>query len=70
MIEKIKRAIENEIMRTGKMGTESVSVTVKLSEEEKEKFLNGNDYDNDHYYWEFEDSNLIITYTEDISGRL
>jgi|GEM_PF-6480108 len=35
LIQKIEKAIEKKAMETGKMGTESVYVTIELTEEEK-----------------------------------
>lgn len=63
---KIDRAIEKEAMRTGKMGTEPVTVEVKLTSEENEEFKNLEKYDSEHYFWEIEDNTLRISYTEEI----
>lgn len=67
LITKIDKSLEKKAMETGKMGTESVSVTMELTEEEKEKFMILDGYDDSHYWWEFDDLTLNITYTEDIS---
>ncbi len=68
---KIDRAIEEEIMKTGAMGTEMVSIRMKLTDEEKAEFLKTDKYDSDHYYWEFDESDeneLYIDYTEEVEG--
>lgn len=52
-------------MKTGAMGTETVSVQLDLTDEEKEIFLNENKCD-EHYYWEFDGNTLSIDYTEDL----
>lgn len=65
--ERILDAIEKKAMRTGAMGTEVVSVTLELTDEEKDEFLNMEDFDGDNYFWEFDGNKLEISYTEDIS---
>lgn len=64
VINKINEAIKNEIMKSGSMGTETVTVSIMLTDAEKEKFLNCKEYDSKNYWWEFEDNKLIISYTE------
>lgn len=63
---KIDRAIEKETMKTGKMGTEPVTVKMALTSEEIEEFRSLEKYDNEHYFWEIEDNTLRISYTEEI----
>lgn len=63
---KIDRAIEKEAMKTGKMGTEPVTVEMELISEEIEEFKNLEKYDSEHYFWEIEDNTLRISYTEEI----
>lgn len=63
---KIDRAIEKEAMKTGKMGTEPVTVEISLTTGEIEEFRNLEKYDNEHYFWEIEDNTLRISYTEEI----
>lgn len=63
---KIDRAIEKEAMKTGKMGTEPVTVEMELISGEIEEFRNLKKYDNEHYFWEIEDNTLRISYTEEI----
>ena len=63
---KIDQAIEKEAMKTGKMGTEPVTVEMTLTSGEIEEFRNLEKYDNEHYFWEIEDNTLRISYTEEI----
>lgn len=63
---KIDRAIEKEAMRTGKMGTELVTVEMTLTSEEIEEFRTLKKYDSEHYFWEIEGNTLRISYTEEI----
>lgn len=63
---KIDRAIEKEAMKTGKMGTEPVTVEMVLTSGEIEEFRNLEKYDSEHYFWEIEDNTLRISYTEEI----
>ena len=63
---KIDRAIEKAAMKTGKMGTESVTVEISLTTGEIEGFRNLEKYDSEHYFWEIEDNTLRISYTEEI----
>ena len=64
MLNKIEMAIDREAMRTGKMGTDTVTVRLNLTDAEKEEFLNLDLSDN--YNWEFEGNELTISYTEEI----
>lgn len=66
IIEMIEEAIEREKMKTGKMGSEVVSATIKMTDRELEIFKNIDLFDSENYSWEIEDNNLIINYTEDI----
>lgn len=63
---KIDRAIEKEAMKTGKMGTEPVTVEMTLTSGEIEEFRNLEKYDSEHYFWEIEGNALRISYTEEI----
>lgn len=65
-MKKIDDAIEKKMMESGAMGTEPVTVRIKLTPEEKEKFLNCEKYDSNNYSWEFEANMLIISYTEEV----
>lgn len=67
-MKKIDDAIEKKMMETGAMGTEPVTVKIKLTDTEKEEFLNCEKYDSENYSWEFEDNTLIISYTEEAEG--
>lgn len=51
MIERIKDAIEKEAMQTGAMGTESVSVTIRITDVERLEFLEECDQLDEHYVW-------------------
>ena len=67
-MKKIDNSIEKKMMDTGAMGTETVTVEIELTPEEKEEFLNCEKYDSENYFWEFEGNNLMISYTEDVEG--
>lgn len=58
---RIEKAIEKECMKRGLMGNEGVSVTLQLTDEEKNEFLKtdlGEKYD----WWEFEtDGKLTVS---------
>ena len=66
IIEIIEEAIEREKMKTGKMGSEVVSVTIRMTDKELEIFKDIDLFNSQNYSWEIEDNNLIINYTEDI----
>ena len=66
IIEMIEEAIEREKMKTGKMGSEVVSVTIRMTNKELEIFKNIDLFNSENYSWEIEDNNLIINHTEDI----
>lgn len=66
IIEMIEEAIEREKMKTGKMGSEVVSVTIRMTDKELEIFKDIDLFNSQNYSWEIEDNNLIINYTEDI----
>lgn len=66
IIEKIKEAIEIEKIKTGKMGSEVVSATIRMTDEELDIFKGIDLFDSENYSWEIEDNNLTINYTEDI----
>ena len=67
-MKKIDDAIENGMMSSGKMGTETVTVKIKLTAAEKEEFLNCEKYDSVNYFWEFDGEELIISYTEEVEA--
>jgi|GEM_PF-3244497 len=73
LIERIDRAIEKEILRSGKMGTETVSVSLTLTEEELCVFETLECFDSENYSWEAErdtereEITLIILYTEEVA---
>ena len=66
IIKMIEEAIEREKMKTGKMGSEVVSVTIRMTDKELEIFKDIDLFNRENYSWEIEDNNLIINYTEDI----
>ena len=66
IIEMIEEAIEREKMKTGKMGSEVVSVTIRMTDKELEIFKDIDLFNSQNYSWEIVDNNLIINYTEDI----
>lgn len=65
-MKKIDNAIEKEMMESGAMGTESVTVNIYLTDDEKEEFMDSQKYDTDHYFWEFDGNMLTVSYTEEI----
>jgi len=64
LLEKIDREIEEEAKKYGFMGTESVSVSLTLTEDEIDEF-HTLDLDN-HYTWEINNNILDISYVEEI----
>ena len=68
VMKKIDDAIKKEMMNSGKMGTEAVTVRIQLSNAEKDEFLNFGKYDSENYSWEFEGNTLIISYTEEVEA--
>jgi hypothetical protein len=66
LIKRIDKAIENKVMKTGSMGTETVPVSLLLTDEEKKLFLHIDKYDCEKYNWSFEGNKLDIFYTEEI----
>lgn len=67
-MKKIDNAIEKKMMESGAMGTETVTVRIDLTAEEKEAFINCEKYDSENYSWEFEGNTLIISYAEEAEG--
>ena len=67
-MKKIDKAIERKMMETGAMGTEPVTVRIKLTAEEREQFLSCDKYDSVNYVWEFNGEELIISYTEEVEA--
>ncbi|WP_303871665.1 hypothetical protein [Acetobacterium wieringae] len=64
MIEKIKDAIEKKAMQTGAMGTENVSILLKITEVERLEFLEESDQLDEHWNWDIDDGELHVIYTE------
>ena len=67
-MKKIDDAIEKKMIESGAMGTEPVTVRIKLTAEEREQFLSCDKYDSVNYVWEFGGEDLIISYTEEVEG--
>ena len=65
---KIDRALEEKMMKTGAMGTEQVTVNLCLTDSEKEDFINCRKYDSENYAWEFDGNELTISYVEEVEG--
>ena len=66
LMERIDREIERKMMDTGRMGTETVTVSMNLTDEEKDLFHGIDKYDSEHYFWELDGSELTISYTEEV----
>ena len=66
LMERIDREIERKMMDTGRMGTETVTVSMNLTDEEKDLFNGIDKYDSEHYFWELDENELTISYTEDV----
>lgn len=64
-MKKIDEAIEKKMLESGVMGTETVTVRIDLTAEEKEAFINCEKYDSKNYFWEFDGEELVISYTEE-----
>lgn len=67
-MKKIDDAIEKKMIESGAMGTEPVTVRIKLTAEEREQFLSCDKYDSVNCVWEFDGEELIISYTEEVEG--
>ena len=61
--ERIEKELEREIFKTGKIGTETVSISLDITEKERDEFLNLDLEDN--YWFEIEGNKLYISYTGD-----
>lgn len=66
LMKKINGLIDEKILNTGKMGTEEVTVSLFLTDEEKEIFYDIEEYENENYWWEFNEEELYISYSEEI----
>lgn len=62
--ERIIKEVENEALRTGAMGTENVSVTLTLSDQEVVEYLELKLPDN--YYYELGGNKLYVSYSEEV----
>lgn len=63
---KINSIVEQNIMSLGKMGTETVSSKIHLSDEEIEIFKSIDTFDSENYFWEIEGNVLYLDYTEEV----
>ena len=67
LFERIDREIDKKMMKTGAMGTETVSVTLDVTKEEMDIIRYGeHKYDSENYWWEIDEDNLTIAYTEEV----
>ena len=64
LLKKFERLIDKKMLETGKMGTEIVSITLELSDEEKEAFHEIELEEN--YGYDLDGNNLTISYSEEI----
>lgn len=64
--ERIEKLIDDKMKNEGIMGTEQVTISLKLTDEEKEEFLNIDWEEN--YDWEFEGNELYVIYHEELKG--
>lgn len=70
LIEKIDKTINNKAEKFGVMGTEQISVSIELTDEEKELFFEIDKYDTENYFYSFNGNVLDISYTEENNRRL
>lgn len=73
----LNEKIENKRLRYGIMGSEPCCISIKVTEKEKDFFIDNvdNEFDNQHYSWDIEDNTsydkekypfiLNVCYTED-----
>jgi hypothetical protein len=62
--ERIEREIEKKAMKEGTMGTETVSITMNLTDDEMKEFKKI-DFNN-HYGYDIQGNQVDINYTEDL----
>lgn len=60
----IERMVNDEVLRSGAMGTESVTVEIELDEKQQEDFYNIEFKEN--YSWEREGDKFYISYQEEV----
>ena len=63
---KINSIVEQNIMSSGKMGTETVGSKVHLSNEEIEIFKSIDTFNGENFFWEIEGNILYLDYIEEI----
>lgn len=66
LTEKIDKTIRYKVEKFGIMGIEQVSVSIELTDEEKELFFEIDKYDTENYFYSFDGNVLDISYTEEI----
>lgn len=64
--EKILKAINEKVAKHGIMGSEAVNVTMELTNEEKEEFLESDISTSPNYSWDIDGNILSISYYEEI----
>lgn len=69
--DRIDKELENVITRTGAMGTETVHISLEVTNCDIEKFLSLEKYDSKNYYWSIEKLNdgrivLCVSFTEEV----
>lgn len=75
LFEKIKNDIEQKMLNEGIMGTESCNISINITEEEREIFVESVDDEFDeHYYYDIEEgknnNTLYVSYTEEIECEI
>jgi hypothetical protein len=65
--EKIEKAIEKKVMQHNLSGKEGVSVTLKLTDAEKNEFLK-TDLNEEYDWWEFDNDGTLTLTIEDLDG--
>lgn len=63
--ERIITALEEKAMKFCIMGTETCTVTLDVTEEEKGEFLDLEEFEKDCYFYEFDGNQLVVSYTEE-----
>jgi len=67
--DRIEKAVDKEILKTGKMGTEKVSVEIELTDKEKEIVRNADiaEYKafGKNYWWELKGNKMLANWSEE-----
>lgn len=64
LMDRIQQEIDVKAMKSGKMGTERINVTLELTSEEMNEFYKINL--DEHWNWEIESNTLFISYVEEL----